>query len=108
MEEFIAIVAPKVVELLALIIVAVITRWAIPAVQAHISAERLAMLAQLAREAYAFVEAQAPALHLKGVEKLQMATDYLNARLAERKIPVTVEQLRGAIEEAWLDYNIDK
>ena len=108
MEEFIAIVAPKVVELLALVIVAVITRWAIPAVQAHISAERLAMLAQLAREAYAFAEKYAPELILSGAEKLQVATDYLNTRLAERKIPVTVEQIRGAIEEAWLEYNIDK
>ena len=108
MEDFIAIVAPKVVELLALIIVAIITRWAIPAVQAHISAERLAMLGQLAREAYAFAETHAPDLILSGAEKLQIATDYLNARLAENKIPVTVDQIRGAIEEAWLEYNVGR
>ena len=105
MEEFIAIVAPKIVELLALIIVAVITRFAIPAVQAYVGAERLAMLTQLAKEAYAFAEKHAPELKLKGEEKLEMATDYLNARLAERRIPVTVEQVRAAIEAAWLEYN---
>ena len=105
MEEFIAIIAPKVVELFALVIVAIITRYAIPAVQAYIGAERLTMLTQLAKEAYAFVEAQAPQLKIKGEEKLALATDYLNARLAERKIPVTVDQVRAAIESAWLEQN---
>lgn len=107
MDEFVSIVAPKVIELIALVIVAIITRYVIPAVQAYIGAERLAMLAQLAREAYAFVEAQAPDLKIKGEQKLAMATEYLNARLAERKIPVTVDQVRAAIEAAWLEHQLN-
>jgi hypothetical protein len=87
------------------ILAVVLTRYAIPAAEAYIGAQRLATLKNLAREAYAFVEAQAPHLLIVGQAKLDMALDYLDARLTERRINVTTDQMRGVIEEVWLEYH---
>lgn len=105
LDEIITEVMPLLVQIVATVIVILFARWAKPALESYVGAERLATIAHLAREAYAFVEAQAPALAIKGQEKLAMAIEYLNDRLAERKIPITIDQMRGAIEDAWLEYN---
>jgi hypothetical protein len=98
-------VMPHLVRLVTTIVVVLLTRWAIPAVEAYIGATKLDTIKRLAREAYAFVEAQAPQLLINGQQKLDMALAYLDARLAERHIPVTTEQMRAVIEEVWLEYN---
>jgi hypothetical protein len=90
-------------------VLAAITVYVVlPYIRTRIGVDRLQTLALLAKEAYAFVEAQAPELLIHGQAKLDMAVEYLNARLAERRIPVTVDQIRAAIESAWLEQRLDE
>ena len=103
-EEIVLII----LQALLAIIGVLVTRWLVPTMQAYIGAERLATIAHLAHEAFAWVEAQAPELGIKGREKLQMALEYLAARLAERGINITADQMRAAIETVWLQYQLSE
>lgn len=104
-DELVDMLLPLILQVLALFIAWVIKGHVIPYLRVKLGVERLEAIARIAREAYAFVEVQAPELHLQGKQKLEMAIAYVNARLAELHLSVTVEQIRAAIEDVWLEYN---
>lgn len=104
-EDIVSQIMPLVVRLVATVAVVLLTRYAIPAVEAYAGAKRMEAIQLLAHEAYAFVEARAPELPIKGRQKLEMALAYLSARLAERRMTMTAEQMRAVIESVWLEYN---
>lgn len=97
-----------VLKALGAILTVLFYRYGLPWLKASGYAQQLAVVARLAKEAYVWVEVQAPELKLKGEHKLQMAIDYLDARLVERGITVSVDQMRAVIEDVWLEYNPTK
>jgi hypothetical protein len=98
----------KAIGLVFSILGAVVVFYLRPVLVARFGEQRLQIISDLAQQAYSFVEVQAKRFGWDSDEKLQEALDYLDARLAELRIPVTAEQLRAAIEEVWLMYNHGK
>ena len=98
-------VMPQIARLVASVVVILLTRWVIPAVTAYAGAKRIETLKALARAAYAFVEVQAPELKIAGEQKLALAMEWMNQRLAAMHLTITVDEMRAVIEEVWLEYN---
>lgn len=70
---------------------------------AHTSAANQAWIESLAKEAYAHAERFYK--NVNGDEKLNAAVNYMMKKVNLQTIGLTREDLKGAIQRAWQDYN---
>ena len=97
-----------VLKLLTLVIAFLFIRYGAPWLKAIGVYQNLEVIARLAQEAYVWVERLAPEWKIKGEDKMAKAKEYLLARLTEKGITVTEDQMRAVIESVWMEYNPDK
>ncbi|WP_217563084.1 phage holin [Paenibacillus sp. GbtcB18] len=76
---------------------------AIKWLQTHTTTAQQGIIAQIAREAFAFAESQDA--YIKGKDKLSAAIDYAAKELQRRGINADRQKLLATIEAAWMQYN---
>ncbi|MEY9097081.1 phage holin, LLH family, partial [Paenibacillus sp. RC84] len=76
---------------------------AIKWLQAHTTTAQQDIIANIAREAFAFAESQDA--YIKGKDKLSAAVDYAAKELQRRGINADRQKLLATIEAAWMQYN---
>lgn len=72
-------------------------------IEARTTATQREQLHKIAAEAFAF--AQTLYKDYKGPEKLDQAISYASRQLADKRIDMSPEEIRAAIEKAYLDYS---
>lgn len=87
-----------VIYLISVFILWILHKW----IGAHTTAKQRDMLHRFADEAFAF--AKTVYVNSDGPTKLAAATSYLSSRLKEKGITVTTDEMRAAIEKAYLAY----
>ncbi|MBE3555564.1 MAG: hypothetical protein IMW91_00570 [Firmicutes bacterium] len=93
----------ELVSLFVAAILGVAVPWLRQLVNSHLSQSAQSLINEIADEAYAFAEQVYG--DLNGSEKLSHAMNYAIGKLNRLGLSITPEELRAAIERAWLAHN---